>query len=434
MLLTIFGETLNCMNFVNVSKENEINSKLHAMCKEIEASIAQNDILYTSRLKNKRKIKSPTFNLINYSFNDKIQENLRKILITESFFLESNYPGSGDLYLKLFLKYQKNKYKFKSLDDYIASCLSQIKKVKRKSKKDIYEKLNEFESLTTKKICEKVIDMSSHDTNIFLENTSQKNIFLKKTDKVNFSLAFDERFLISNIWKADRFKFIVIDGFIQEVSEIHHLLTKASEDKEKYVIFCKGASEEVKNTILYNLQRGTIDVFPICLKINEENVNVLNDIASCLGSDIVSAIKGDTISASVRRTLPEGKNIHISSSGFSIDVIDKKKLDRQKLYLKLKLQNINSSDPNFRYITSRIKNLESNKLVIKINRNEMNEQYEDVDKFLKFLQLGKRGIVNVSFEEEETKIYSLRELVILFEKLKSTIIKISDLGCAITME
>ena len=62
---------------------------------------------------------------------------------------------------------------------------------------------------------------------------------------------------------------------------------------------------------MVNLKRGTINIFPVCLKVNEENVNILNDIAACLEGDIVSALNGDTISISVRRELKKGKYIKI---------------------------------------------------------------------------------------------------------------------------
>ena len=422
------------MSYVDVSIGNELNLNLNLMCREIEDNIKNNKILYTENLKNKVGIRSLTYNLINFRFNNSIQENLRKILITEAFSLESNYPEVGDAFLKMFLSYHKNKQKYNDINEYISVCCNKIKKIERKSKKDIFEKIKEIKNKKSKQVCREIIKLSSHDTKIFLENTSQKNIFLKKTDKINFSLEFDERFLINSAWHADNFYFIVIDGFIQEVSEIHHLLTMASEDKKKYVIFCKGASEDVKNTILYNLQRGTINVFPICLKINEENVNILNDVAACLGSDIVSALKGDTISSSVRRKLDTAEYIYINNSGFTLSINSLKRVKNQKNFLKSKLESINNDDPNFAYISKRIKNLESNKLSIKINRKEMNEVYEDIDKFLKFLQLGKSGIAKFKIDGIERKIYSVEELIILFKKLKSVVNKIEELGCAVTLE
>ena len=94
---------------------------------------------------------------------------------------------------------------------------------------------------------------------------------------LRLKLDFDSDFLVKKIQLGSKdYKFVIIDGFIDSVGEIFHLLTKASEEEEPYVImFCKGMKEEVKNVIIQNLSRGTINLLPISLEINELNINIL---------------------------------------------------------------------------------------------------------------------------------------------------------------
>jgi hypothetical protein len=114
-------------------------------------------------------------------------------------------------------------------------------------------------------------------------------------------------------------------------------------------------NEEVKNIIIKNLMRKTINVLPISLKVNEENVNVLNDIAACHDNDIVSSFKGDTISAAVRRKLAKGKHIKVSPNNIVIKYKYENFRKRQLDYLNKKIKNFNDHDPNRNIMSKRIK-------------------------------------------------------------------------------
>ena len=434
MLQIISGETLK-MHYTNVGDSRKIKRSLISLCKSINSNIVNKNILYNQ--KKTVQLKSTAFNLINLTIDDKFKKILKDLLITEAYKLEQYYPGSGDTFIELFVNYYLNKNKIGNVEDYKRKILiDNIKAIRRFEKKDLYKKIKTFENNQSKHILDELIQILSMETKVFIEKTSQTNNFITKTDKINFQIEFDDRFLYNSTWNSKKFKFIIIDGFIQEVSEIHHLLVKASEDKEDYVIFCKGASEEVKNTILYNLKRGTINVMPVFLKINEENVNILNDVAACLGSEIVSALKGDTISASVRRELSFAEDIKISKSGFSIKCLDHKMLKRQRDYLKKKIDSLNKDDPNFVYLIKRSKNLDSNKIVVKLSSFLDDQVKKDIDIFLNYISSGKRGIVNLKkcITSDKRKIYTLDELVIIFRKLKSSIDIVDSLGFAICKE
>ena len=56
---------------------------------------------------------------------------------------------------------------------------------------------------------------------------------MKKTNDFTFNVEFDNDFLLKNSsWSAKDYNFIIIDGFIDSVGEIYHLLTQASENLE----------------------------------------------------------------------------------------------------------------------------------------------------------------------------------------------------------
>jgi len=95
-----------------------------------------------------------------------------------------------------------------------------------------------------------------------------------------------------------------IDGFVENVSEIHGLLESASEKKQPIVLFVRGASDEVLHTLRVNHIRNSLCVIPFLVPFDTEGVNILTDIAVVAGGDLVSSLKGDLISTVSLSSLP----------------------------------------------------------------------------------------------------------------------------------
>ncbi len=88
-----------------------------------------------------------------------------------------------------------------------------------------------------------------------------------------------------------------IDGYVEEVSEVHHLLEAAAEAREPCVIFLRGMSNDVKHTLKVNYDRGSLRVLPIGVPFDLEGMNSLVDLSVIAGCDLVSSLKGDLISS-----------------------------------------------------------------------------------------------------------------------------------------
>lgn len=89
---------------------------------------------------------------------------------------------------------------------------------------------------------------------------------------------------------------VIIDGFIEEVSEIHHLLQKVSESKAALFMFARGFSSDVLNTLSVNLARRTLDVYPFSVPLELGHVNDMYDLALISGCEVISSDKGQLIS------------------------------------------------------------------------------------------------------------------------------------------
>jgi len=427
-------------NFVNIVDEKNLRIKTFSSLSHFRNKIKDNDIIYTNNFKTKKNY----LNFINQYFGNYFDTTVKHLIVGELWLIESFAPGLGDVFLDYLTEYFEKhsdhdaKKSELVLKDFLNEKLSNFSsKVYRLNKKDLNDYVSYISSSTIKDIAKTVIQKSEVNDSIIVEDSFRSYSTVKKTNELFFKLEFDSEFILSNTWNAEDYRYIIIDGFIDSVGEIHHLLQKASEDKEPYVIFCKGMREEVKHTILYNLKRNTINVMPICLKTNEENVNALNDIASCHDGKIISALHGDTISSAVKRELMVGRKISVKKTGFTIHCMNEKTKNIQIGFLKMKLKNLTEKDPNYSFIQKRIKNLNSKKIMISLAKNISKNEKIELDGFLKFVMNAKSGTVKMLNKNKSgTKrgIYSIRELNILFTKLEAVIRTIDSLGCIVYQE
>tara|TARA_B110000211_G_scaffold168156_1_gene189740 strand:- start:120 stop:644 length:525 start_codon:yes stop_codon:yes gene_type:complete len=104
------------------------------------------------------------------------------------------------------------------------------------------------------------------------------------------------------------------------------------------------------------------------MTFDESSINILNDIALIHDSEIISALKGQTISQEMRKSLSIGKSISITRNGFSVDpVADETKIKCHIKYLQKRINDTNAG-MNTDIIKTRIKNIKSKSLTIFINK------------------------------------------------------------------
>jgi len=92
-------------------------------------------------------------------------------------------------------------------------------------------------------------------------------------------------------------KIVCIDGYIESVSEIHHILSYLAENRTACVLLSRGMSQDVLHTISVNNARSTLSLYPFQVAFDLDNVNSMVDVAAVTDDDVVSSNKGDLISA-----------------------------------------------------------------------------------------------------------------------------------------
>ena len=329
-------------------------------------------------------IANPVLNFINENSENKVDKILKNLLINEFYDCEKKYPYLGDLFLLLFHDVSiKKKYK-----SFLFS----------KKHKNSFIKNLKFD--ISKSISKIIFENGSLDYVVNISNFKSKEVIVEKKNSMSFEAMYDFDYFENINYKIKNYNFIIIEGLIDTVGEIHHLLYTASEDKQSYVVFCLGVNEEVKKTIIENNRRNITKVYPVCFASNEENINVLNDISVLHnGTEIISALKGQTISQEIRKKLCKGKEINFYRGGMNIlPTSDNLKIEVHKRFLEKRI-NESQNETNSEILKKRYKKFQLKKLNIflpeDVSRNI--DQKREIQYVLRFLSCLGRNMCLVSF-------------------------------------
>lgn len=95
-----------------------------------------------------------------------------------------------------------------------------------------------------------------------------------------------------------------IDGYVESVSEVHHLLEASSEAKEPMLVFMRGMHDDVRNTLKVNFDRGSLSIIPVMVPLELTGLNTLKDVVVVSGGAMVSHLQGHLISSIRYSELP----------------------------------------------------------------------------------------------------------------------------------
>jgi hypothetical protein len=140
---------------------------------------------------------------------------------------------------------------------------------------------------------DEAIQLAGFAGRIKVEQTSHHMPIVEKSRGYTFDITVNPVF----IGKFRDVRVVVIDGFLEHESEVHGLLESSHQAKEPFLLFVRGMTQDVEHTISVNWHRGTLRAVPVIVPFDVDGINMLNDIAVVCGTDVVSAHKGQLISA-----------------------------------------------------------------------------------------------------------------------------------------
>ncbi len=321
-----------------------------------------------------------------YTFLNKINSDLFLFKLIKSYCrgMEERF-GDCFLFLSVLLAIAKNKnYNYietKSLEEYFLANKKTI------SEGDLGRILGKvFGETPEVSVCYEAVKLAGLNGKIFLQKSKTGNSIVELKSGYNFSLqsAIVEDSIIG--WQRKKAKCIIIDGIVESLGEINNIFEGAAQEKVPVVIMARGFFDDICATIRVNRLRRTLDVLPILVPYDLKNANVINDLAIVCGTDIVSSLKGQLISAIPFGELPIVDSVDYNSGELTIlnsSTDTNVKVHIANLEQTKQKQNITEI---IEVYESRMKSLISLRVNLEVGGDprQSQEQFEKMDNILKF--------------------------------------------------
>lgn len=230
--------------------------------------------------------------------------------------------------------------------------------------------------LTTLSLC----DVTSK-----IEIVYDKKCMIEAKDNFEFSCTFPELYKNSTL---KNIKIAVIDGIVEELSEITHLIEHSRLSGDCLVLVTRGFSNEVLELLQINFTKGLLKIVPVTVKF-DIRANTLIDIAVATNSDVKSSLKGDLISSIKYEELTVIPECRFTDDRFLISNEFSSETSRgHKLSLLRKRLELLDSHHDTTIIDERIRSLNSRQIVVKVNEKSdvqmLERSFKDITSMLHY--------------------------------------------------
>jgi hypothetical protein len=121
---------------------------------------------------------------------------------------------------------------------------------------------------------------------------------------------------VDGVVVMDGARVLVADGYIETVAEIHAILDRCGREGERLIICGRGFSDDVAHTLAVNRARGTLVAYALTFPFDADDANTLVDVASIVGGDVVSSLKGQLYTNVDASTLPRAPYARLRGQTF----------------------------------------------------------------------------------------------------------------------
>lgn len=368
---------------------------------------------------NKFLIEDLILNYLNDLPANNVQKTLKNIILKEYYSLEKAYPYLGDYFISRLFDLEKP---FKKKKTFLFSYKDQnkfLKSIKEQNAKNLGKWIFENVSL---------------ERSISIETYKGNNICIDCSDNFDMNLEYDfEFFRNSNGLIVENYKVVIIDGYIDSIGEIHHVMHDSNSNKTPYVIFCHGMNDDVKFNIIKNNSEARTQVLPVSINFNENTLNILNDIAVIHRDAVINNKMGKTISQALKSDLNSGKSIQFFKNKLVIKpVAEENEINQHRIFLKNRIEEAKvKNNVNYDVLINRLKNFSSKSLKVYLPEDIKERKFiRELDYVFRFMSSLSKSMVilDVSFKENyfiptylvftaEKRLESIKNIIDNIEKV-----------------
>jgi len=329
--------------------------------------------------------------LVAFDRDDWFSNTIIPIIEVNAIDCEKYAPGSGKIFLDMVVNdldsYIRKNIVFNLEDRTIKNALDQIEVNSTGicTQEDYYLYLDENLKGAAKDLVERTLEIfKSGDQVVVEKNLIRGTTIEKRQGYIYDNVTISSSFCHPVGWKRNDVNVILIDGIIESVGEIHHLLEKAHETGESYLVICSGILPEPLNVIQTNFARKTIDVIVGTVDSNEFGIQTMVDMGTCCLTEPISAMKGETISQVSRREIKKVDRIEAYPKKLTIVNPQAKNATDELLHDVMSRSESNTDIAHL--FQKRVKSLISSTVKVSIGRDDIDRNrslVEEVDLFFR---------------------------------------------------
>ena len=253
----------------------------------------------------------------------------------------------------------------------------------------------------------------------FIQLAGASKYLVERTPSRFNSIQIVDNYEFTHVSKAvdgninmDSAKVLIADAYIENESEIHKLLEWCGKEKERLLLCCRGFSDDVIHTLAINRARGTLSAYALAFPFNENDANTLVDIATILGGDIVSSLKGQLISTVEPSSMPRVHHARLRGNVLELnDPSARRRTDHLVNNIREKLETceIEAREP----LEIRLKRLNGTTMIVRLKADiDHSLRYEKWDLALRTIRSAVRGVI----EANDSEMWPNRKLVPLLSE------------------
>lgn len=260
------------------------------------------------------------------------------------------------------------------------------------------------------------VNIAGLEGKIYIENGKQNNYLIEQ--KLGYSFKVNPyRFFLRNndIWETKDCKVLLIDGVIEDVSEIEHILVKSCETKIPLMIIAQGFSEEIVATLKANQERNNFESIAVRVMPDLESINIISDIAKCCNTTPITSLKGDRLCFVNYDDIPVVDKVRCNRSGLVIENKNSGSAVAAQLRYLIDKRQTESVEDIVNLLDKRIRSLVSNTVIIhlpNIAAFNIDDQRVKIDNALRAVKsVLNHGIINLDLllshmEKGDTEVSS----------------------------